>query len=191
MELFNPGATLDEKAVIRALGDNGTLATVLHVIALRSYGTDIYEWDPVALFLHLEEDFGVKITEENESKINAILLAVSTNVFYEQPGAFRAIANTLMDGDPGLEGFDDLTLPEIFWAMYEIAVNRDHEDFQPAVAEFVDKEIADEIDDPEYGPDPYGYLKSFLYDRKNDLRRQMEDLGIESVELPELQLQSN
>ena len=177
---------LDPKAVHRALSDDATFATVLHAVALISYGPEIYEWEPLALYLELEKDYGVTLTEDNESKLQAIMLATQTDLFYEDPEGFRGICNTLASGDPGLDGLDELTLAEALWGMYEVELQRDPAPMQPGVEKMLQSTILAEAKDLETDPleDPAGYLIDYVEERRQQLQKQLTELGIPAMELP-------
>lgn len=174
---------LDKKAVYLALTNPNTLATVLHIILLSAYGEEIYDTDPVELFLRLDEDFNAQITEEGENRVNAILMSVSTELYYTDPQAFSAIADTLSQGDPGIDVIEPLTLPEILWASYEVELNRAPSPMSKAVESVIQAALEDEIEEADDG-DAYGYISRFLEDQREVLRLQLEKLGIVGFDLP-------
>lgn len=179
-----PLPDLDRKVVYRLLNDNGTYGTVLHAIALRSYGPEIYELDPLELFTRLEEDYGGRLTEEHENKLNAILTLMTTDAFHEEKDAFRAICNALTSGDPGMDLLDELTVPEIFWGIYEAEVNRDSEALSPGIQEMIEQAILSEADDPDEAEDLFSYVFSFLREARAELQEQLRSLGMEAGDLP-------
>ena len=182
---------LDPKQVYLALADPETMATTLHVILLSSYGEEIYETDPVDLYLRLEEDFGVRPTEEVESRINAILMATSTDLFYQDPHAFMAICETLTNGDPGIDIMEPLTLPEIMWADWEVELNRPPGHMSKAVERLIHKAMETEAGDHDtedlFDSDNYGYLMLYLEARREELKNQLEKLGATTADLPPIQ----
>ena len=188
-------AQLDPKAAYLALSDPETLGTTLHIILLSTYGKDIYESDPVDLFLRLEEDFGVeKLPEELENRINAILMLTGTDLFYKDPDAFTAIAQTLADGDPGLDIIEPLTLPEILWSLYEAELQRGPHPMSKSVEKLVEQALEQESGDPEtedlYSSDQYGYTRRFLEEQRAVLEKQLEHLGLDHPDLPPVQPQN-
>jgi hypothetical protein len=182
---------LDAKSVFLALSDPNTLATTVHIILLSSYGEAIYDTDPIDLYLRLEEDFGVKPTEEIENRINAILMATSTDLFFNDPQAFTAVCETILNGDPGLDVLDPLTLPEIMWGIYEVELNRTPAHMSKSVERIIHEAMETEAGDPEtedlFGSDSYGYLMRFLEEQREVLRTQLENLGLPAVDLPPIQ----
>ncbi len=181
---------LDPKAVSRLLADDGTLATPVHIIALTVYGPEIYEVDPMEIVLRLEEDFHVKLTETIENKLKAILLATSTDIFYEDSQAFTSICNTLINGDPGLDNFDPLTIPEVLWGIFEVELNHGPQDMQPSVRSIIDRVLEEEMTDSEGTPvegDPYQYAWDFVQELHTRMRRQLGDLGVPEGLLPPIE----
>ena len=177
---------LDPKAVYRALADDGTFATCLHIICLTQYGEEIYTWDILELLTRLEEDFNVRVTDDNENKLNAICMATSTDIFYEDPEAFRGICETLANGDPGIGMLENLTLPEAVFGLYVVELNHGPNPLSPGVQAVLDRVVNGEADDSESSGDTegMGYLFGYLEDRRQSLKRQLEDLGVATQGLP-------
>jgi hypothetical protein len=125
---------LDREMCGRLLAEPDTSSTALHLILLTEFGDDLYgdedspAMDPVLIWRLVRERFSVTVPEENENKINAMMLGVSTDVFYEDPQAFIAISMALYSGDLGdiVSGImEDPTLNELLWGIFEVALNRD------------------------------------------------------------------
>jgi len=180
-----PPISLDKLTVARLIGDIATLGTTLHVICLTAYGEEIYTLDILELLARLREDFGVELPEDNENKLQAMLTAVSTEAFHQDVEAFNTICNTLSSGDPGLEELDDVTLPEMMWAMFEVEVNRGPDEFSPSVMSRIEQIMAAEMD-PESDPNPYRYASGFVEDLHALLVDQMVALGVPASSVPSL-----
>jgi hypothetical protein len=181
---------LKPETVSRMLADDGTLATCLQIIALAMYGDDIYKVDPMEIVMRLEEDFLTRLTEDNENKLKAIVLATCTDVFYEDPEAFRGIGNTLLVGDPGLNQLDPLTIPEVLWALYEVELNHGPREFLAGVQAVVDRVLESEMTDPEGDPvqeDPFQYAWDFVHEMHKRLSHQLTELGVPRAHLPPIQ----
>jgi hypothetical protein len=185
--------SLEEAAAL--LGDSDTFATVLHIIILSAYGEEVYgdpendipPMDILEIIARLEEDFRTSIPVENENRINAIRLAVSTDAFYEEPEAMAAIASSLYNGDLDdiVNGFlEDVTIPEILWATYEVELNREEpSEFSPACLRFIEKQIEEEreehIDESvDTLPEILPYHAKFVNAQKAMLETQLAKLGI-------------
>ncbi len=177
--------SLDPKGVAAALMDDATFATTLHVICLVQYGEETYAVDPLELYARLAEDFGATISDENENKLQAIILATATDAFYEDVRAFVATCNTLLNGDPGLETLDELTCTEIFWALWEVELNHGEEEVSPEIARLIGREVDEEADD---SGDVLGlrpnYVLREMADHRRDLRKQLISIGVKDPELP-------
>ena len=177
---------LDPKAVAAAILDDATFATVLHVICLASFGEDIYEVDPIELYARLQDTFGAQLSETNEQKLQAILLATSTDAFYEDERAFMACCSSLLGGDPGFEGLDDLTVAEIFWALYEVELNHGENEVSPAIRSIIAREVEEEADDSTGSIEelrPNAVLKELAAQRKI-LVGQLRAIGVRDFEVP-------
>jgi len=166
----------------KLLEGEDTFATVLHVILLSAYGPSVYEADPLEIYSRVSEDFGAKIPEEGENRLNALLMALQTDAFYQSAQAFESIASALHSGDIGddVEGvFDSITLPEALWALYEVKLNREDEDpLAPEVDEVIGRTISDE--GSEQG---MGYIEDHLESMKVDLHTQLAELGVPGEDL--------
>jgi len=171
---------LDKKEVFLALTDPLTLATTLHSILIVTYGPDIYEVDATELFLRLEEDFGAQPSEEVENRIQAIILAVSTDSFYNDPDAFTAICESLCNGDPGLEGLEALTLAEVVWGVYEVELNHEGATMSPQVHKLVQQAIDSEAEEA----GDYQYMMNFLHEQRERLEHQLRKVGFKEFHLP-------
>ena len=174
---------LDPKAVANVLMDSGTFGTVLHALALICYGEEIYHLDPIELYHRLEEDWRTKLTEEGESKLQAMLMAVSTNLFYEDPEAFRGICEALATGDPDAELMGQLELPVAFWGVWEVEANREAGTLSPAIHALVDGIMGDSRDE---GDEPFAHVSTYLEEQLGHLKHQLESLGLPTQDLPPL-----
>ncbi len=168
------------------LMDDATFASILLIICMVAYGKEMFQWDPLELYLRLEEDFGVKLSEDAESKLQAIILAVETSAFYDDPAAFKAICNTLSSGDPGFFIDDELTLPEIFWGFYEVDLMHGDEELSPACFSLIEKELGNAAEDPETSQNPYQFMVGYVEERRTEMMVQLGKLGIPASFLPDV-----
>ena len=117
---------MSEVQLIReALQSPETSATFLNAIIRRQYGDEVYDWDPLTVFLELKADFNVEISSEGLDRFSALQVAMTTNAFFNRLDAFMSISNTLADGAPYFIAFDPVTVEEAAWAITELALNRD------------------------------------------------------------------
>lgn len=190
---------VDRKVVGDLLADSETVATTLLVIVLRAYKDEVFgdeeqgipPMDPVELWLRLEEDFHAVPHEDNENKLNALMLALSTDAFYEDIRVFNSICMALEDGDLGdlVEGtMDELTVPEMLWSIYEVELNRDDKvEFSPSIVAFMDKVMSREADDiEEEGEQPMAYWERFLADKREQLMQELRMIGVDEVMIRKL-----
>jgi len=184
-DLSQARPTLNQKQVVAALMDAATYATVLHVILLVKYGEDIYEVDPLELYARIKDDFGVTLPEANEQRIQAILLSTSTDAFYEDIRVFTATCNTLLAGDPGFESMDDLSVAEIFWALFEVELNHGEEEPCPEIQAMIAHEVREEAEDSS-GLERPNYVLGELAEHRKNLRNQLIKIGIKDFELPKI-----
>lgn len=183
------GISLNKQQVATAFVNPDTCATVLHVLALMHYGEEIYQHDPVEIVLRIEEDFRCRMPESNENKLKAILLLTATDAFYERADVFSTICNTLSEGDPEIELDDDLTLPEMLWGMFEADLNHGQQVYSKAVQVRIHKEVQEAMDEAPDGnsaPDPYGSAFHYVLDRRDELVKQMDALGLPVEDIPEV-----
>lgn len=191
---MEPKPTFSRQIAADLIRDPETLGTVILIILLSKYGEEIFDMDPVELYVRIQEDFHSTLTEEGENRLNAILMAVTSDAFYEDPLAFRAIASALYDGDLGdmVNGvLDDLTIPEILWAIYEVGLLRDEteeDDFSPAVQRVIDEEMMNEAEEQDM-EDPeqvIPYYERFVESMKGQLHEQLGKLGLVESDIDNL-----
>ena len=147
---------LNKQGVFNALQNPETYATVLLAICLINYGNETFQVEPLVLFQWLKEDFGTELHEDNENKLQAILIALTTDYFFTDLSVFQNICKTLESGDPDLSAenllADAATIPEIMWGVYEVALNSedqiiDNLPFSPQVDNFITKVLDTDVDD--------------------------------------------
>jgi hypothetical protein len=185
----------DKRLAADLLADTETTATVLHMIILAAYGDEVYgslekgieAADPVELWLRIKEDFSVTVPESNENKVNALMLALSTEAFYDDPLAFISISNALYSGDLGdlVDGaLEDLTMPEMLWGIYEVELNRgDSEGFAVPIDKLIDEIIKNEAEDNEdlEEAEVVPYYEKFVAEMRDDMLVQMRMLGVDEM----------
>jgi hypothetical protein len=176
-----------EKYQASLLSDPETCGSVLLAVALLKYKESVYQVDPMTLILNLEDDFRVRLPEDNENKLKAILLATETTLFQHDPEAFRAVCITLWNGDPQLEHNEPLSLTEAIWGMFEVKTCFGELSLGPAVQAVVEGLSDEEIQDPEASGDPYSHIGEGVRERYGVWRDQMLGLGAEAKDIPALE----
>lgn len=181
----------DRRTAGDILADPDSSATVLHLILLATYGDELHgddePMDPVELWLRVKEDYHVVVPEENENKINALMFALQTDAFYDDPLAFTSICSALYSGDLGdmVDGvMEDLTISEMLWGIYEVELNRgDSQDFCTAIDQLIDEvtqneaESNEDLEEEEVIP----YYQRFVEEQRDDMFVQMKLLGVDDA----------
>lgn len=124
-------------AIKQALESPMTLGTVIHGILLEQYGEEVYDWDPVTIYLETAADFKAEMCSEAMDRWNAIQTIMSSDAVFKRFDAFSAIANTLSDGAPFFTNFNPVTTEEAAWALAEIALNRELLPFSYTIKKFL------------------------------------------------------
>lgn len=173
---------IDRQAAADLIRDPETLGTTLLVILLSEYREQIFEMEPLEIWAAVQDDFRATVSEEGENRVNALLTALSTDAFYEDPEVFRAVCTCLYDGDLGdlvAGGLEDLTVCEMLWAMKEVGSLRDDEpEFSKPVAAVIEDLISQEVDEGD--ADNYAV---FLDEVQRDLIGQLLKLGLDKQDL--------
>lgn len=183
-----------------ALENPDTFATVLLTICLIQYGEETFTVDPLVLFAWLEEDFGVELHEDNQNKLNAILVALTTDYFYNDLQTFKSICETLTTGDPGIADTDldtdDISIPEVLWGVYEVSLCNDDVvvstyKFNSLIRNFINVLLQDEPFDTQelqLNPEEYNIIKQNC----NAISFQLRQIGIETLpKFPEIEINTD
>lgn len=161
--------SLNKEVARELLRDESTSAAVLHLIFAKYYGLDALYGneedspvDPIILWNDVERDFRIRFPEENENKMNALMLAASTNLFFESPDIFASICLAIADGDLGDEVNGMMSDPpsvfELLTAINEVDLVDGDRDalFHRPVRELVEYIFSSEGVDQEEHEDIYG-----------------------------------
>lgn len=183
------------------LREPDTLGTVILAITMAAMGNSLFgdpdngvpAADPLEVYSVIDDEFHAQLPETGENRLNAMMLALETDAFFDDPLAFQSIAHALYSGDLGdmVDGaVEELTVPEMLWAIYEVELNREHDDipFSPAVQRLIDETIQKEADareDLEPG-DVVPYYEKFLAGMRQDLQQQLAALGVPAEALQQI-----
>ena len=179
----------DTERCRQLLGDPDTRGLTIYSILLDRYGPtalhgdeDEEAWDPIVLYNQIETDFRITFPVENENRLQAVLTALETDAFYTDPMVFSAICMALGEGDLGdiVNGtLEEISLPEALWGLIEVGLLRDDEQtMDPPVAAVMTSLIQEEREDPADSS-----VVSAVLDTADDLRRELESLGVPSGHL--------
>ena len=175
---------MDSSAAAELLSDDSTFATIAHIIAYGTYGDDTYNMDVLELFQNLADDYKTELSQDVCQKLQAIILATTTDAFFQDKEAFRAVCNTLIEGDPGFMIMDDLTVIEILWSTYEVSLNHPGSDFSNAVQLLIDKELREEGVDSEEEAEEMPYYDRAMDSLTASFKKQLRKLGLDANTLP-------
>lgn len=179
----------DVQACAKLIREPDTLTLPLLAILMEAYGEYLFEMDPVELYLTIEEDFHARLTEEGENRVQAGLMALTSDLFYTDPLVTRSITLAMFEGDLGdmVTGvLEDVEISEVLWAVYEVGLLRDDdEEFSPPVQQYVDSLIKEASVEANVGEgEVVPHYAKILMTQKRELREQMAQLGLEDLELP-------
>ena len=121
MDLKTSPANAKIKAMLR---HPNTMGTVLHAIAVRTWGTDIYGWEPETIVMEFKDEWEIDLPSAAADKLCALLSAVSSDRYYQDWAAFTYVNQVLCghDGDV-IEGADPLLVAEAAWGVVEMRLN--------------------------------------------------------------------
>lgn len=180
---------LNKQGVFEILQDPDTYATVLLCICLINYGDETFKVEPIVLFQWLKEDFGTELHEDNENKLQALLVALTTDFFFTDLDVFQNICKTLSSGDPEITDTnfmsDPVTIPEVMWGIYEVSLNSedtiiDNMPFSKQIDAFIDNTLdndVDEQDDDTISPQ----TNNIVADNVSQLKEQLSKIGISDI----------
>ncbi len=108
------------------LASQDTLATVIVAILVRTYGAEVYEWEPETVWIQVQEDFGVEMPEICHMRAVSLLAAIHSGEFYRDPAVFSATCEILSGTPSELDELSPDLLPaEIAWGVMEVRLNDD------------------------------------------------------------------
>jgi len=144
---------LDHASVREALNNSESSATLIHAILRAKYGDDIYDWDPLTIYLEVKADFDVDMPDAVINKWSAMQILMTSDAFFKRVDAFVPICNTFNGGEPFFAAFDPATTEEIAWTLAEVGLNREYMPFSYAIKKYIKIAVAqdgyDEANTPE------------------------------------------
>ena len=178
--------SLNKSEVATLLRDSDTFAFTLLTICAIAYGNTTFIVDPLVLYQNLKDDFDAELSEDNQNKLSAILACLTTNYFFKDLSVFKSVCQTLSDGDPGIfdPGFDDPTVVEVIWGMYEVSLAYDdsQEEYAPEIKAFVEKALATDPEDTELsGLTAEESYQSVIAENVVEMKRQLLAIGVKDI----------
>jgi hypothetical protein len=190
--MLNYNWKIDKKAATNLLMSSETSGIALFIICLKTVGSDELftvdedtgytdTMDPVELFADLQDAFNVSIPVENENRINAILTAISTDLYFSDSIAFTSISISVNSGDLGelVNGIMEApTIEEILTTKMEIELIVEDVDFSPSVQKIITEAVKDlaEDDDP---ATPEYTLNEVVEEHRAKIYSELNSLGID------------
>ncbi len=185
-----------------------TYAFTLMCILLSKYEADeiLEEENTEVIFKNIEDDFGTRIPEEVENRINAAITVLTTDLPLISFPVFKSVALAFAEGQIGDEDDredEELNTCELLWALYEIAILKGQTvpevqaDLSESVVEELNNIIDSEAEDPdddyeeenaeetkaegiadinEVAKDPY--YNRYVHASLDQLVRQLRKLGV-------------
>jgi len=114
-----------QTAAAAAIAAPGTSATVIHGIVRHLYGDEVYDRDPLTVFMDLHDDVGAEADPNVMDRWNAVQILMADDAVFHNFHAFHAVAASMDDGNPFFETFDPLSVEEAAWALLEMSLQRD------------------------------------------------------------------
>lgn len=181
----NSTPNLNRNEIAKAFGDSSTHAFTVLAILLATYGEDVFNEDAVTIYGMIQEDFGVFLEQSLENRFQAILSAMTTDGFTDDPSVFESIVKAITMGDPDLDGVSgDLDLDEILWAEYQVELARGESnlDYSTPVRFFIRK-ISQQ--NKAQKPEEYADITETIQSLKNELIFQLKAVGFDVESLPQ------
>lgn len=177
--MLDPTFALDRRACADVLREAETPATVCMLILIAAYPDILGDDTPdvLELWQAVNEDFSTTLHEDNENKVNALITALTTNAFYEDPEVFEAVSLGL-GGDLGdlVEGvLEEATLAEMMWAAWEVGLWRtDDPEFSESIQRRWREVLNTEMDEESLTvPQVLPWFERLIVEGKTDIIRNM------------------
>ena len=111
---------LKRKELGKIMEAEDTPASVLLVIALDHWGTEMFDWEPDTLRMELADALGVKLPQVNLDKIWSMVTYLTTDKFFTALEVFIPTCNVLSDSEASFADFDPADMEEMAWAITEL-----------------------------------------------------------------------
>ena len=109
--------------------DEDTFASTLLVLLTDLTGsTEFLNWEPETTKHEIKYLLGIDVPRDNMDKIQALGLALTTNLFYTDIATFMHVCNALGGEGVDFEVFDPAEMDEMAWTVTEVLLNDPQED---------------------------------------------------------------
>lgn len=143
---------------------------VLYYLLAELVGEGFQTQDPLLLFRELEEYTGLpELSTDVENRVNALLLLLTHDGFYEDPVSFIAVTNTINNGDPDVDEWEIPSMEDVVWAITEVAyLDESPPEFSTEVSQVIAEIIREEAHDDD------GMDTTYLEQQYSSLKKQLE-----------------
>ncbi len=106
------------------LTDRSTIGTPLLLLFLDSFGFEALQWESEVIAQELDDISDGSVPETNKDKVNALVVALTTDRFHNDEQAFSAVCNALGGEDKPVvfTSFDPPHVDEMAWTIWETAL---------------------------------------------------------------------
>lgn len=188
--------TINKDLAANLLRDPNTSAVTLFVIAVKTVGEENMftvdedtgysdSIDPLELLSELEDQFRTSIPPENENRLNALLMAFTSNLYFDDPIAFTSISMAIHSGDLGelVNGvMEDLTIEEILVAKMEIELLIEPQEFSTSVQKLIHASIKDLAEEDGEGA-VVKTLDNVIEEQRAQIIRELHSIGLDDTML--------
>lgn len=190
--MYNQNWKINKDKAASILRDNDASAIALFIIAIKTVGEEnllftdedtgfVDHMDPLELFTELEEYFRVKLPEQNENRLNALLTAFTTDLFFDDPIAFSSICLAIHSGDLAelVNGImEEPTIEEILIARMEVELVIEAQDFSKSVQRLIIQSIKDLAEDDD-NESPRETLNDIVETHRNKIIGELSAIGLD------------
>lgn len=107
-----------------ALTDPQCPAAVLLAIAMKKYGNEVLEFDPVILRHDLETDFKIELTDVQADKLQAALTVINSDNFEQNLEVFELACHLFCNNNNDFEDWEPLEVEEVICGTCEATLIR-------------------------------------------------------------------
>lgn len=189
--MYNQNWTINREKAAEILRDPDATAIALFIIAIKTVGEEnllftnedtgyVDHMDPVELFTELEDFFRVTLPEQNENRLNALLTAFTTDLFFEDPIAFSSICLAIHSGDLAelVNGImEEPNIEEILISRMEVELVIEKQDFTKSVQKLILSSIRDLAEDDDI-IEPRETLNDIVEEHRAKIINELRSLGL-------------
>lgn len=191
--MYNQTWKIDKNKAGEILRDPDATAIALFIIAIKTVGEENLlfpdedtgyadHMDPIELFEELEDAFRVRMAPENENRLNALLTAFTTSLFFEDPIGFASICLAISSGDLAelVNGImEEPTIEEILRAKMEIELLIEPQEFSDSVQKLILASIKDLAEDDEV-TSPEASLNYMAETHRAQIIQELSAIGLDN-----------